>query len=95
MMQKKGRRDRVGNRAESIHDEVDVVQAPPFDWTTVRAELSSDRQSARQSASKAMGPGQPLPFWWLDAHRPRPIERRTRFMVSLRPVTWRAPHGGC
>ena len=55
MVQKKGRRDRFGNRAESMYDEVDVVQAPSFDRTTVRTELSSDRQPARQSASKAMG----------------------------------------
>jgi hypothetical protein len=54
VVQKKGRRDRFGNRAESIYDEVDVVQASSFDRTAVRAELSSDRQPARQRASNAM-----------------------------------------
>jgi hypothetical protein len=38
-----------------MHDQVDVVQVPPFDRTTVGAELSIDRKPARQSASKAMG----------------------------------------
>jgi hypothetical protein len=55
MVQEKGPRDRLGNRPESIYDQVDVVQVPPFDRTTVGAELSSDRQPARQRASKAMG----------------------------------------
>jgi hypothetical protein len=55
LVQKKGRRDGFGNRAESLYDEVDVVQAPSFDRTTVRMELSSDRQPARQRASNAMG----------------------------------------
>jgi hypothetical protein len=54
MVQEKGRGDRLRDRAESIYDQVDVVQVRPFDRTTVRAELSSDRQAARQSAPKAM-----------------------------------------
>jgi hypothetical protein len=55
MVQEKGRRNRLRNRPESIYDQVDVVQVPPFDRTTVGAELSSDRKPARQGASKAMG----------------------------------------
>jgi hypothetical protein len=55
MVQEKGRRDRLGDRPESIYDQVDVVQVRPFDRTIVGAELSSDRQAAGQSASKAMG----------------------------------------
>jgi hypothetical protein len=55
VVQKKGRRNRFGNRAESIHDEVDVVQAPSFERTTVRTELRSGRQPARQSASNTVG----------------------------------------
>lgn len=38
-----------------MHDQVDVVQALSLDGTPVGAELSSDRQTARQSASKVMG----------------------------------------
>jgi hypothetical protein len=54
VMQEKRRRDRLGNCRESMHDEVDVVQVPPFDRATVGSELSGDRQPARQSASKTM-----------------------------------------
>jgi hypothetical protein len=54
VVQKKGRRDRFGNRAECIHNEVDVVQAPSFDRATVRVELSCDREPARQSTLNAM-----------------------------------------
>jgi hypothetical protein len=55
MMQKKGRRDRFGNRAESTNDEVDIVHVLPFERPTFRAELSSNRQPARQPASNAVG----------------------------------------
>jgi hypothetical protein len=55
MVQEKGRRDRLGNRSEPVYDQIDVVQVLPFDRTTMRAELRSDRQPARQRASKAMG----------------------------------------
>jgi len=55
MMQKKGRRDRLWNRTECSHDEVDVVQVLSFETPTMRAELSSDRQPARQRAPNAVG----------------------------------------
>ena len=47
--------DVLAQRREHIYDQVDVVHVPAFDRTTVGAEVSSDRQPARQGASKAMG----------------------------------------
>jgi hypothetical protein len=38
-----------------MHEQIDVVQVPPFDRVTVGAEASIDRQPARQSETKAMG----------------------------------------
>jgi len=55
MMEKERRRHRVRNRTESMHDEVDVVQGAPFDTTTVRAQLTGDRQPSGQGARHAMG----------------------------------------
>ncbi|HWK09546.1 MAG TPA: hypothetical protein VNR64_05825 [Vicinamibacterales bacterium] len=55
MVEKERRGDRFGNRVESMHDEIDVVQVAPFDKTTVRAEPSSDCQPTGQRAWNAMG----------------------------------------
>jgi hypothetical protein len=54
VMQEERLRQRFGNGSEVLHDQIDVVQAPPFDEAAIAAEMGGDRQTTCQPTSKAV-----------------------------------------